>query len=203
VVRLLTIAVWLAVLASVVFWALRLLDSGKPAPPNARELSAESQATLSLSWSSLGPRLGVVTTQQQAALDVKVLGVVLQSGGMRAVLSLDNGRQSVVAQMGDELPDGSKVDRINAKEVVLLRNSAEIRVPVPEPKDSQLDSSFVSVGPLSRPPPLPRNLSGVNIFSSQPSQLVDASGRQLAPSSKLQPSGQPTAQPLPAGARDR
>jgi hypothetical protein len=199
VVRLLTALVWLAALASIVFWTLRLLDYGKPAPANARELSADAQAAMSLSWPALAPRLGVTATQQQAALDVKVLGVVLQTGAVRTVLSLDNGKQSVVAKVGGELPDGSKVSRITAQEVVLLRNGGEVSVPVPEAKDARQPA--VTMSPMPRTATaVAQNVPGVTFTGNPPPQTAPQQATTPLPPPSSQ---QAPAQAMPAGARDR
>lgn len=149
-IRLLTGLVWLAVLASVAWWALRLFDAGKPVPVNARELSTEPRVA-ALNWPTLAARFGVAAVAQ--AQDVRVLGVVLKQGGDRAVLAFEgSNKPPVVATVNMQLPDGSLVRDIGADFVTLQRSGGDLRLPVPAIKEARLPPASGAAPP---PPPVP------------------------------------------------
>jgi hypothetical protein len=184
-IRLLTGLMWLAVLASIAWWALQLMDGGKPVPLNARELGSEPPV-LALNWPALAPRFGA-NAVTPVAQDVRVLGVVIQPGAARAVLSIEgNSKPAVVAAVNTELPDGSKVRSIDAETVTLLRNGSELKLPVPEVKDAKPAPASGAAPPPPPPPAFPAppapapqafNPARLNgVVNIGPAQAVSAAG---------------------------
>ena len=153
-----TLLVWLLAVGLGMAWGLKLLDRSKATPADAREVSLEPPA-VAVSWASLAAHFGVAPAAAAApvAQTYKVLGVVLDAAGARAVMLPDQAdAKSVVVKVGDKLPGAERVQSITTTEVIAKDAAGrELRFAVPKREEAKPTAVVGNAPGAMRVPTLP------------------------------------------------
>jgi hypothetical protein len=171
-----TVLVWLLAAALGTALGLKLLDRSKVTPADAREVSLEPPA-VAVNWASLASRFGVTPAAAAAPVvqSYKVLGVVLDAGGARAVMLPDQAdAKPVVVKLGDKLPSAERISSITTIEVIATdAGGREQRFAVPKREEAKSSAPPPSSSPPRAQQPSAQLLPGQQI------------GTQLAPGQRF------------------